>query len=111
MNFNCSPDAEITAKLVQLRLLFIRRVQSDIENLRKLAGSLETSGAAHDREGIRKIAHSIAGAAGTFGFPEISSYAAVLEDRFGFGARDRDIAALARQTADDISRRVLELNS
>jgi CheY-like chemotaxis protein len=67
-------------RLETLRTVFVRRAKSDAALLAscRLALGGEASPATVSR--IREIAHGLAGAAGMFGFDQISSDAAVLED-------------------------------
>ena len=83
----------MTDVLDALRARFLARCVSDLAHLQRLAendelGSLE----------MRNLVHSLAGAAGTFGFPEISLAAGRIDDAF---VDDRlperfDVEALAR---------------
>ncbi len=87
------PDtAAIEARLLRLREQFAARAATHVAMLDALAGRLADEGAPADREEVRRIAHSLAGAGGTFGFAVISKSAAELED---FIAADPDDAALA----------------
>ncbi len=44
-------------------------------------------------EGIRRLAHQMSGAAGSYGFPEITAEAAALEDTVTKGAAEEEVAA------------------
>lgn len=54
---------------------FLARCRGELVVLRDMAGS----GAAADRDILLKIAHSLAGAGGTFGFRALSEHASRLE--------------------------------
>jgi CheY-like chemotaxis protein len=69
-----------TIKLASLRNGFMRRAKSDAELLTSFRSSLGDDGSSATASQIRKIAHSLAGAAGLYGFDQISSDAAALED-------------------------------
>ena len=95
------PDtAAIEARLMRLREQFAARAATHVAMLDALAGRLADSGAPADREEVRRIAHSLAGAGGTFGFAVISKNAADLED---FIATDPDDAALAGHIRDAVA--------
>jgi HPt (histidine-containing phosphotransfer) domain-containing protein len=64
--------------MARLKERFIERSQGDRETL---VAALESN----DRETLRRVAHSLSGAGGIFGFPGISENAALLEQ-----AIDRD---------------------
>ena len=68
-------------QLAVLRRRFLDRATTESEALEELASDLE-SGAqrALAQKQIRRIAHSLAGAGGTFGFARISNCAAELEE-------------------------------
>lgn len=68
----------MTDPLEHLRALFIERCRTDLEQL----GALEP-----DHPDIGVIAHRLAGAAGSFGYPEISEAAAVVDDRVRSGPK------------------------
>lgn len=65
--------SEFDDRLTELRARFLARAADDYAALRAArdAGDCET---------IRRIAHSLAGGAGIFGFPEISAAARVVEE-------------------------------
>lgn len=67
--------------LAGLRARFLDRCIGDLERLDNLAtrGSL-------DVDEMQALVHSLAGAAGTFGFPEISAAAGECDDAFAQGA-------------------------
>ena len=62
----------VTDPLELLRARFIDRCRSDLEQLRGLAP---------DHPDVGPIAHRLAGSAGSFGYPEISEAAAVVDNR------------------------------
>jgi HPt (histidine-containing phosphotransfer) domain-containing protein len=65
--------------LAALRLKFVARCVGDLARLRDLArGDLGSSE-------LQDLAHSLAGAAGTFGFPHVSEVAGRVDDRFAVG--------------------------
>lgn len=65
--------------LAALRERFVARCVGDLARLRDLArGDLASSA-------LQDLAHSLAGAAGTFGFPRISEVAGRVDDRFAVG--------------------------
>jgi CheY-like chemotaxis protein len=69
-----------TIKLASLRTGFMRRAKSDAELLAAFRSSLGEDSYSATASQIRKIAHGLAGAAGLYGFDQISSNAAALED-------------------------------
>lgn len=60
-------------RLAALRARFLARAADD-------HAALTAARDAGDREAIRSIAHSLAGGAGIFGFPEVSAAARALEE-------------------------------
>jgi len=68
------------AKIAPLRADFVLRARKDAAALAECRRHLVTRGSLPDRLGdLRTIAHGLAGAAGTYGFTEISDAAAALE--------------------------------
>ncbi|HYC98393.1 Hpt domain-containing protein [Brevundimonas sp.] len=66
----------MTDPLELLRALFIERCRTDLERLRRLES---------DDPDLGPIAHQLAGSAGSFGYPEVSEAAAVVDDRARYG--------------------------
>ncbi|MDP3803573.1 Hpt domain-containing protein [Brevundimonas sp.] len=66
----------MTDPLERLRTMFIERCRTDLEQLRALEPGHPDVGA---------IAHRLAGAAGSFGYPEISEAASLVDDRARYG--------------------------
>jgi len=70
----------MTDVLTTLRARFLGRCEGDLARLQDLM--------AHDDLGaglMRSLVHSLSGAAGTFGFPEISLAAGAVDDVFAVG--------------------------
>ena len=67
-------------RLESLRAVFVRRAKSDAAMLASCRSSLGQAAGAAAASRIREIAHGLAGAAGLFGFNQISSDAAALEE-------------------------------
>jgi HPt (histidine-containing phosphotransfer) domain-containing protein len=57
-----------------------------------------------DFEGLRRLAHQMSGAAGSYGFQEITTEAAVLEDAIIRGATEEDLAASVNSLIDLLRR-------
>ena len=70
----------MTDPLAQLRADFLARCGADLRRLKALEPS--------DPE-VRAIAHRLAGAAGSFGYPDLSEVAAQVDD----GSRDGELTA------------------
>jgi HPt (histidine-containing phosphotransfer) domain-containing protein len=69
----------VNEALAALRQRFVARCVGDLARLRDLAkGDLASSE-------LQELAHSLAGAAGTFGFPRVSEVAGRVDDRFAIG--------------------------
>jgi HPt (histidine-containing phosphotransfer) domain-containing protein len=69
----------VSDALAGLRQRFVARCVGDLARLRDLArGDLASSE-------LQDLAHSLAGAAGTFGFPHVSDVAGGVDDRFALG--------------------------
>lgn len=79
----------MTDSLELLRGLFIERCRTDLERLRRLDA---------DDPDLGRMAHQLAGSAGSFGYPEISEAAAVVDDRVRYGPTPgpQEIQALAQ---------------
>ena len=69
----------MTDPLAPLRERFRTRLRDELKQLRALRGSTEASG------DLRLLAHSLAGAAGTFGYPALSTVAITVDDRYVSG--------------------------
>ncbi len=79
--------------LAGLRVRFLDRCIGDLEKLERLMDQ-----GAMDAEEMQNLVHSLAGAAGTFGFPEISVAAGECDDAFAEG-RAPDFARVDRLAA------------
>lgn len=71
--------ASVTDPVAALRSLFVERCRADLAGLRRLRER-------GDVAGVGAIAHRLAGAAGSFGFPEIGAAALVVDERIRHGA-------------------------
>jgi HPt (histidine-containing phosphotransfer) domain-containing protein len=72
---------DLDARLTALAARFRERALVDRTALSEIAALLEQrDDAAARREEVQQIAHRLAGAGGTFGYPEISASAAELDD-------------------------------
>lgn len=89
-------------RMAALREHFAVRARSQGAELRVLAGRLEVD--ARARAEIRRIAHSIAGAAAVFGMPAVSTEAAELEEAIADGAAQSAIASFSVSLADRLAR-------
>ncbi|WP_421729228.1 Hpt domain-containing protein [Brevundimonas sp.] len=79
--------------LAALRERFRARLNDDLERLRGLR-------AATGKEAeLRMLAHSLAGAAGTFGYPALSAVAVTVDDRHASGERPTEAELDALETA------------
>ncbi|MFN3817068.1 Hpt domain-containing protein [Brevundimonas sp.] len=84
----------MTDMLAALKARFLERCAGDLDRLERLMAS-----DALGSDEMRFLAHSLSGAAGTFGFPEISAAAAVADEAFADGgAPDRAQAEHLAQT-------------
>jgi HPt (histidine-containing phosphotransfer) domain-containing protein len=90
-------------RLATLRRRFLERATAESEALEELASDLD-SGAqrAHAQQQIRRIAHSLAGAGGTFGFTRISNCAVELEEFVSDVPDSPDLAAACRTLIAEI---------
>lgn len=75
--------------LAELRSLFIERCRADLMELERLRSEA-------DAEAMGAIAHRLAGAAGSFGFPEIGECALTIDQRLrdGHGAPGPELEKL-----------------
>jgi HPt (histidine-containing phosphotransfer) domain-containing protein len=77
--------------------VFVQRIKGDAALLAACRSSLGTNANPATVGQIKKIAHGLAGAAGLFGFDQISSDAAAVEDAVIAGTgRDGDPSELTR---------------
>jgi HPt (histidine-containing phosphotransfer) domain-containing protein len=83
-------------RLAELRLRFASRTVEQVALLEQMAAAASES---FDRDALGKLAHSLAGACGTFGFPEVSCAAGTLEDFIADNRSDADVRDLAETTA------------
>ncbi len=92
----------MTDPLAPLRERFRARSAEDLVRLRALLDS-------EDTDELRRLAHSIAGAAGTFGFPTLSRAAAIIDDAFvaghtpgqaSFDRLEQELEAVANASPD-----------
>jgi HPt (histidine-containing phosphotransfer) domain-containing protein len=67
-----------------LRLLFVERCGDDLARLRQ-------ADADGDASEIRRIAHNLAGSAGSFGWPEISRLALIVDEACRDGADEHQL--------------------
>ena len=82
------------ARLAELRERFRQRAIVDRTALSELASSLDKNAAVDvHAEDVRRIAHRLAGAGGTFGFPGISACAAELETLVSTSTSPEELAA------------------
>ncbi|MFN4297713.1 MAG: Hpt domain-containing protein [Brevundimonas sp.] len=79
--------------LAGLRVRFLDRCVGDLERLDDLAARGDL-----DVDEMRDLVHSLAGAAGTFGFPEISAAAGECDDAFAQDGAP-DLAGVKRLAA------------
>jgi CheY-like chemotaxis protein len=94
-------------RLQSMRTVFVQRVNGDatfLASCRSLLGN-DANPAIIGR--IREVAHSLAGAAGLFGFEQISGAAAALEDTIVVGVEGSGIPA---DLADRLDRLILQMN-
>jgi HPt (histidine-containing phosphotransfer) domain-containing protein len=82
--------SEIDDALARLRERFIARCEGDLADLRRW-----TADPANAPDDLVRLVHRIAGAAGTFGFADLSDRAKAAEDALVTGAPGRE-AELAR---------------
>ncbi|MGB3290468.1 MAG: Hpt domain-containing protein [Burkholderiaceae bacterium] len=90
----------------KLRGRFRERLARELSLLRGHQSTLDASGD-EARQDLTRLAHGLAGAGGTFGFPEISAAAADLEDRLRHGndtqSASKELDALISTVAAAIS--------
>ncbi len=77
--------------LAEIVTLFVDEMPERIDNLARLLEG-------HDREPLRRAAHQLKGAAGSYGFEPITAAAARLEDAIRQSRIDQDI----RRACDDL---------
>lgn len=94
----------VHAQLAHLAAAFCKRASAEADDLDALAERLATENAAEARNEIRRIAHRMAGTAGTFGFLHLSEVAARLEDLTLSGASDTELRAPTRAAAAEARR-------
>lgn len=97
------PPLDFEARYQNLRQRFLDRCETDLPVLEAAAQEPESV----DRAELRERVHKLAGAAGTFGFPELSRIAGEADD-----ALMAEWASFARELADLVEavRRTLKEN-
>nr|WP_255701324.1 Hpt domain-containing protein [Afifella sp. H1R] len=86
--------------MLRLKKRFAERCGSDLARLREL-----NPHAAEDIPQIIVLAHGLAGAGGTFGFPAISDRASALEDLLGQTANEReDVSGAYDDLCEELSK-------
>lgn len=92
-------DAQADA-IALLRQRFRQRALEDASAIEALADAIGDSARAPEtRENVRRTAHKLAGAAGTFGYASIGESAAQLEDMAVSPETDEDLAEACRTVA------------
>ena len=79
--------------LAPLRERFRARLIDDLERLRGLRASTGKEAE------LRVLAHNLAGAAGTFGYPALSAVAVAVDDRHASGQRPTELELDALEAA------------
>lgn len=87
----------MTDRFAPLRARFRERVKADLDRLR----GLRTENL--DSEDLQRLVHNTAGAAGTFGFVDLSEAAMAVDDRYAVG----DLPEAAR--LDALERAMVEV--
>ena len=84
-----SPATDVSAKVEILRQQFVRRMQDDS---RFLQAFVERSGvevvAEAEVQSLRKVCHTLCGAAGVFGYPVVANAASRMTTAFAAGERN-----------------------
>lgn len=101
VGFNMTEPVPFEITMAALREHFTTRARSEGEELKLLAGTVVVDETALNR--IRRIAHSLAGAAAIFGMPAVSTEAADLEEAIVDGAPENDIASQSTLLADRLT--------
>jgi HPt (histidine-containing phosphotransfer) domain-containing protein len=82
---------------------FVERALDDAVELESLAdGVAQSADPAADRETVRRLAHRMAGSAGTFGFDQLTVSAARLEDVALSGVSTAELRAPIMAVVDEI---------
>lgn len=97
---------EFGARLAILGDRFRERTLADAGELERLGEALGRGGGPGVREDIRRIAHRLSGAAGTFGFPDLSKAAGDLEDLIVNGSPEPRIGVGTKSVAAQIRGRL-----
>ena len=79
---------DFDTRMAELRVRFAARAAGQ-------RAELESALAAGHRDELRRLAHSLAGSAGIFGFPQISADARALEEAVDEGATMDELRRLA----------------
>ena len=97
-------DAEASAKIELLRQQFVRRMRDDANVIQAFLDGIGSQTLAGAELGpLRKICHSLVGAAGVFGFPVVAEAASRLSAALASGERDgARLGAMARALVEDI---------
>lgn len=96
----------LTARLVALGEAFLTELRNGRDELNELLLNIETLRDADERRGrLLELTHSLAGRAGTFGFPQLSTAAAEVNDvvetnRSGWREAARNLSLTIAQVLD-----------
>jgi HPt (histidine-containing phosphotransfer) domain-containing protein len=72
-------SSQFDDKVDQIRNRFVQRTAGDLNRLQSLMALLETSDPGPAIDAIRRMGHSLAGAAGTFGYSDLAAAADAVE--------------------------------
>lgn len=91
------------AHLERLRSRFVERAGEQMKDLRQRRAPEALADEDH-RRALRGLAHSLAGAGGSFGFPALSERAAALEAALDSGAAPAEVAGRVGDLLDELDR-------
>lgn len=94
----------VDARLATLAARFRERAMADWAALSEIAADLDRGKAAGHGQSVQQIAHRLAGAGGTFGYPGISAMAAELEELVATCSNGKGLTEGCRSLIREIER-------
>ena len=92
--YSDNPNNDRNARLAAARLKYARRLRQQAANVSDLGTGLPDSAV-----DLQELAHQLNGTAGSYGFSDVSAYAAALETSLKTDARSAEVPLLAQQLA------------
>jgi len=100
---------DLQAKMRKMRERYVGRLRTESARLEQLVRSLDQSDGGAALEEIERLAHGLAGSAGTFGFDEVGTHAARLERETAAVKRTRHVSPSIREVTQELTAAVARI--